>query len=1241
MSTRAHAAGQSHVRVFSTVRSTLRRTRLAAALALAFAASEAPAVTLYWDTNTFFSGTGGTQTWRTGTDNWAPVETGIVLVNAQPTSVKWPVSPVADGVFGGTAGTVTVDGTVNAGSMDFRTNGYFMTGGTVFLSDAAGTDGGSIFLGQGVTATIASGLDAPEAFGARRVFVNGPGTLVMANPSHYTGYLVVRNGAVLRPKEVDSLAGTFVFLEASAGKLDFGGLSTASVGDIVSLVSLQLGDTQLQITSGGQVHGTSLLQGGVSGSGTSGIVVGTLDRDSLSIGSKGSSGTIASMGFLHLNAGDSFIHGANVTLTQAGSTGFSGRSSLFLEAGTSLSVDGGAVLSLSGTPQLHNDAVLSVSEGSRISVIRASATPDAPASLRVGYAGGTSQLLLSGAGTVVESADLVQIGNDSFAPNPGVGLVEVGSGSVLRAPVLAFGTAESSLVVKAGGSAQFQRFDSRDGFNRAGTLRIDGGEFLIGDGLQSTLDTGASVFSGALTGGSGVFAKVGAGETGLTSNASDFAGTVAIRAGKLTVAPGALKNALLTMEPGATLSAPLATLDARLHIGALTGNYDLDLANVTILLGGGDHTATWEGRFTAGNVIVQRQSGAGVQIFTGGTEDAPFTALSLTTSGGSFRLDGGHFVFTTALPSNAVTNRTSLFADGTSGRIEIANGAQVSAGTGVRIHNGGRIVVSGEGSRLDITPGSNGLRSAFIGQFGGGTLEVADGATVTGSHFVLGQTSEPDSTSTLLVAKGGRLEASDFIQFAGRQSGLTIDQGTAKVGQFFIHDLNTFAGVIRLSDPAVPAGGNRLTAPAALTLTPTFQIQPDATFTIVDGPSGPGSLAFVGTNFSYRLRGTLGYTGRTIVDGAGAQVFVGSALASRDLIARNGGRLELQNLGSWDASRTTLRTETGGQIAIVGTDVVGGTLRGSGYSASTSTFDGTSLAVNAHMTLGPGVIWSNAQLQGAIDTFHGTGFDNVTVSTSGSLTVHLAASLSDVENNGLLELRDGAGVQVLGGLASGGGSRIVVGTGALLAGDTISLNGALLKNNGTVSAPLVINYLGMAKGGGTFGDVTVNDGGTFSPGNSPGTVHTGSVTLNEGGRYEVEVSDASGEPGIGFDLWDIAGTLTVNAGTTANTQFVVSLLSLDTGNAPGLAANFDQDHSFVWTVLRADSVTGFDPDEVRLDTTGFENDADGHFGLRLAEVAGRSELQIVYQPVPEPEVNALMAAGLAVMAAWRARRRRV
>ncbi|MGE9290150.1 MAG: beta strand repeat-containing protein, partial [Puniceicoccales bacterium] len=85
--------------------------------------------TLYWDAG---SAPGGTGTWDQGTSaNWSASPGG-------GSTIVWTAGDYA--IFGGTSGTVTVDGSVNVGArsgkdgLEFTAGGYTLTGGTILLT---------------------------------------------------------------------------------------------------------------------------------------------------------------------------------------------------------------------------------------------------------------------------------------------------------------------------------------------------------------------------------------------------------------------------------------------------------------------------------------------------------------------------------------------------------------------------------------------------------------------------------------------------------------------------------------------------------------------------------------------------------------------------------------------------------------------------------------------------------------------------------------------------------------------------------------------------------------------------------------------------------------------------------------------------------------------------------------------------------------------------------------------------
>jgi hypothetical protein len=245
---------------------------------------------------------------------------------------------------------------------------------------------------------------------------------------------------------------------------------------------------------------------------------------------------------------------------------------------------------------------------------------------------------------------------------------------------------------------------------------------------------------------------------------------------------------------------------------------------------------------------------------------------------------------------------------------------------------------------------------------------------------------------------------------------------------------------------------------------------------------------------------------------------------------------------------------------------------------------------------------------------------------AGEFTLNSTLTTSGFENNGRIIINDAATLTNNGvRLASTGGSRITINSGGALnvTNNALDLNGALLVNNGTITGPTNVNFGSLAKGSGVYGAVNVTDGGKFSPGNSPGSVTTGSVSWNPGGTYTVEIADALGAPGTGWDLWNIAGDLLTNASTDPSGHFTISLTSL-AANAPGFAANFDPNHEYHWRILSpTNSLQQIDLFILNLDATGFANDTrGGHFTLS-SDSAG---LYINFISVPEPSLACLLVS---------------
>lgn len=122
-----------------------------------------------------------------GTGTWSALATVMNWSNGAA-DVAWD-SNVA--VFGGTAGTVTIDaGGVSATGLTFNTTGYTITGGTLTLTGTAPT----ITVGAATTDTAI--ISAPIA-GTAGLTMAGPGTLTLSGANTYTGGTTINTGTVI------------------------------------------------------------------------------------------------------------------------------------------------------------------------------------------------------------------------------------------------------------------------------------------------------------------------------------------------------------------------------------------------------------------------------------------------------------------------------------------------------------------------------------------------------------------------------------------------------------------------------------------------------------------------------------------------------------------------------------------------------------------------------------------------------------------------------------------------------------------------------------------------------------------------------------------------------------------------------------------------------------------------------------------------------------------------------------
>src|ERR1051326_1249006 len=159
----------------STVRCGMRLAVIALAALLVLPHAALAQTNLTWDANGAAAGTGGTGTWDTATALWF---NGTAFV-------PWTNVAFDNAIFGGTAGTVTVTGTLTIHNITFNTAGYTLSAGTLTLGGTLPT------IDMTVTATINSSIT-----GTSGLSKTGTGTLVLGGANTYSGTTTIGGGTL-------------------------------------------------------------------------------------------------------------------------------------------------------------------------------------------------------------------------------------------------------------------------------------------------------------------------------------------------------------------------------------------------------------------------------------------------------------------------------------------------------------------------------------------------------------------------------------------------------------------------------------------------------------------------------------------------------------------------------------------------------------------------------------------------------------------------------------------------------------------------------------------------------------------------------------------------------------------------------------------------------------------------------------------------------------------------------------
>jgi autotransporter-associated beta strand protein len=681
------------------------------------------------------------------------------------------------------------------------------------------------------------------------------------------------------------------------------------------------------------------------------------------------------------------------------------------------------------------------------------------------------------------------------------------------------------------------------------------------------------------------------GSTTVSSGLLNIAAGGSIASPFVTVASGAVMNVAGSLSPTTvlTIDGSASLSNTSQSVDFLNGGGALNLQSTALSMNQGNMSGPITGDGSLNKTSTGTFTLGGTNSYSGGTTVSSGTLLGSTNS----------------IQGNIGNSGTVTFD-------QTFNGAYAGAITG-----SGKVIKTNTGTVVLTGPNN----------FLGGTT-ISGGTVQTSSNSLQGGVTLSSGTLAFDQATDGT--------FIGNITGggAVTKQGA---GRLVLLGNNTSAYNTIVSAGILQGNTSSLKSSILDNANVTFDQAFDGTYSgVISGSgsvskSGPGTVTF----------GNTSYSGETFVSGGRLIV---SNTSSSSFRAASGGVLRLTGAAAV-MMNGNLKADVGGTIEYVDLSINGGFLRGPGTHTllgsnnslgNATLFSGAQLQQNAPATLiniiSSGKIFNNAALT----------WDGGSIGAAGGLTVNNTANISSVDSVGVITVNNGGTLNNSDTLlVVGGGSRTTVNPGGnlnLLNGTSLDVSGGLLVNNGVITGDINGYYGSLTKGAGTFnGAVNLFDGARFSPGNSPGSATVGSFTFGAGGNYLFEVADATGAPGFGSDFLNVVNSLTVAAGSTANSRFLISIASLDQFNNPAAPLNFDSSQEYHWTLAHAGAgISGFSPSLFAIDSSGFLAPTGG--GSFNVSEAG-NDLLLNFNPVPEP--GSAVAIGTVALGGLLGRRRRV
>ncbi|GFZ92994.1 autotransporter-associated beta strand repeat-containing protein [Dyella caseinilytica] len=807
-----------------------------------------------WNANGQASATqmgGGSGIWSTTSQMWTDTKGDTPNVAMQPQP--------GFAVFGGTAGTVTVDDSssqVIATGMQFFTNGYVLNGDALTLIAQSGSNPATINVGDGTTASASTTATINNVLmGNSGLVKTDYGTLILAGVDTYSGNTAIQQGTLALAGS-GSIANT-TYVEVDSGAI-FDISNTAHGASIPWLQgngTVSLGTQTLTLTSAGSfdgfiqgiggltlTNGTTQLTGSNAYTGTTTIDAGA-ELDLLNNGSIVDS-------TVNVLAGGIF----SLTLTNTGSSIVSLQGNGYVDTGLP-----SQTLTLANAADTFNGIIggygaLAVSSGTE--TLTGANTYTGLTTIN----GGT--LALSGNGSIAGSYSVtINSGGtlDISATNDGASVTALaGSGNVNLG-------AQTLTVTNASG----QFYGS---INGGGNLTVDAGNLLL---------YGANTYIGSTTINGGAYVT--------SENAQALTSTTAfqLNGGELDVMSSSLTtSAAMTLGAGTNTIGVAAPYTVQLD-GQVSGSGGLAL----IGLGGGSLILTNGNNSYQGGTTISNQLGGITTLevkATGalGSGDVTVGASSaldfIGTSGnivsaGSRTItvdNSGNISFGNDSTLGSVTLNLASSAQGTIGGASIGD-AQINNSGEVVVQdaNAGHAVLTNVGNGIFGFLGNNDMSSATVVNNAGSTVFVTGiagdnsalsmGSLSGGGDVLLGTNYDANNNPLPLTLTLGGLNQNDtiggVIDDSAINSGVSAGDSVTKIGTgtLTLTDTNTYTGVTTVSNGTLQLGNGGTTGSVA------GNIEDDAT------------LVFNHSN-AVNYGGTLSGSGAIIQQGAGSLTLDGN-----------------------------------------------------------------------------------------------------------------------------------------------------------------------------------------------------------------------------------------------------------------------------------------------------------------------------------------------------------------------------